>query len=451
MERDTINWAEMNIPVLFRKIFFPTLLGMLLSASVAIVDGICVGHGIGSDGLAAVNIVVPFFMVTTGIGLMFGSGASVVAAVHLSQGREKAANINITQAFIVSTLIMLVLAAAIMFFPDATARLMGSSERLMPSVIDYMSWVVPSLPCAVIMSMGLFVIRLDGSPVYSMLCNAIPGIVNVVLDIVFVFPLQMGIEGAALATCLSELLGCMMVLAYMFGFSRTLHFHRIKMSLKSLLLTARNIGYQCKVGVSALIGELAISVMIFVGNYAFMSYFGEDGVAAFSVACLCFPLSFMIGNAVAQSAQPIISYNHGAGLYVRVTQAFRLSLIVGTICGILSSVGGYFEAGFIIRLFLPDVSAATDIANAGFPYFAFAFLFFTLNLVFIGYYQSLEQFKQATFFMLLRGMIFVVPAFLLLPKAIGEQGLWLAVPLSEAMTFAVILLYNGRKRLQGNR
>ncbi len=440
MERDSINWSETRIPRLFRKIFIPTLLGMLMFASINIIDGAFVGQGVGSDALAAINIVGPFFLITTGIGLMFGTGASIVASIHLAKGKVKAARLNVTQAFLVCTLLMSAMIAAVMSNLEGTARLLGCTDRLLPYVTDYMRWIIPGMLPSALMCMGLFIIRLDGSPKYAMWCNILTSLINSVLDYLFIFPLAMGITGASVATALAELFGGLMTVAYMLFWSKDLAFHFPRLSLKSLRLTARNIGYQMKLGASSMVGELAIACMMFVGNFMFIRHLGEDGVAAFSVACYCFPLVFMLGNAIAQSAQPIVSYNYGAGLHHRVQQTLRLSLVMGVLSGILITVGGIFESHIIISLFIPDAaSAANRIANAGFPYFSLAFLFFTLNIICIGYLQSMERFKPATAFMLLRGVIFVVPAFLLLPGLLGSPGLWLAVPLSEFLTFLIIV------------
>lgn len=218
--------------------------------------------------------------------------------------------------------------------------MLGSSERLMPYVKDYMRWVVPTLPFGVLMSIGLFVIRLDGSPVFAMLCNALPALLNVVLDYVFVFPMHMGIEGASLATGIAQTSFTLLIGLYMWRYARTIRFYKPKFTKKSIRLTLRNVGCQAKLGISSMIGELAIACMMFTGNLAFLKYLGEDGVAAFSVACYCFPFVFMIGNAIAQSAQPIISYNHGAGLPARVSQTFRLSIGMGLAFGLLAMLGG---------------------------------------------------------------------------------------------------------------
>lgn len=255
----------------------------------------------------------------------------------------------------------------------------------------------------------------------------------------------MGIEGASLATGIAQTSFTLLIGLYMWRYARTIRFYKPKFTKKSIRLTLRNVGCQAKLGISSMIGELAIACMMFTGNLAFLKYLGEDGVAAFSVACYCFPFVFMIGNAIAQSAQPIISYNHGAGLPARVSQTFRLSIGMGLAFGLLAMLGGIAEgvwgSHLIVSVFLPETAPANGIAGTGMPYFSGAFLFFTINIVCIGYFQSLGRFKPATTFMLLRGVVFMIPSFILLPLFIGTNGLWLAVPLSEAVTLLFIILY----------
>lgn len=196
MMQDSIDFGTMNIPKLFRMMFIPTLLGMVLSATINIADGIFVGRGVGSDALAAVNIVAPFFMLATGIGLMFGVGASIVASIHLSHQKVKVANINITQALSVSLCIMLSLSLLVMTFRTEVALLLGSSEQLLPSVLEYMNWIAPFLAFYMLLNIGLFIIRLDGSPTYAMLCSAIPAPDKPNIRLYFRFPIALGINGS---------------------------------------------------------------------------------------------------------------------------------------------------------------------------------------------------------------------------------------------------------------
>lgn len=440
-KRDALDYGEMRIPRLFRKLFFPTLLGLLSSVLLNMADGIFVGRGVGSDGLAAVNIAAPMFQIATGIALMFGSGVSVVAAVHLSRGNVKAANINVTQAFTVGLLIMTLVLILINVFPHRTASLFGGSDLLYPMVHDYIVGVSASLFFLVINMVGLFVIRLDGAPKYAMAVGVVAAMLNIVLDYVFVFPLHWGIFGAAVATSISSGVGTLMVVVYFLKYCRSIHLYRPKFSRTAIWLTARNCGYMLRLGFPTFIAETAISCMMITGNYVFMRYLHEDGVAAFSVACYLFPMIFMFGNAIAQSSLPIVSYNHGLGNIRRVDETLRLSLGLAFGLGLLMTVAGYVFAPQIVSLFIDSASPANAIGTSGVPLFLLTCLPFTLNIVMIGFLQSMEMYRSGTLFMLLRGYLIIIPCFVLLPRALDIEGLWLAEPLSETLTLVVLTVY----------
>lgn len=437
--KDSIDFGSMEIPKLFRKLLIPTVIGMVFSAVFVITDGIFVGKGIGSDALAAVNITAPLFMITTGVGLMFGVGASVVASIHLSQNKAKVASINITQALAFSALLILLMSAGCFYFVEPIARFLGSSERLLPSVIEYMNWYVPFLVFYLILSAGMFYIRLDGSPNYAMICNAVGAITNIILDYIFIFKFDWGLMGAAFATSIGTMLGGIMTLIYLVFYSRNIRLYRIKLSKKSMRLTARNISYMVKLGSSAFVSEASIAVMMFLGNYVFIRYLGESGVAAFSIVCYFFPIIFMVYNAIAQSAQPIISYNFGQEDKLRVRKATQLAIKTAFVCGICFFTATVFFNTQIISLFIDPSYEAYDIAAKGIPYFAIGYIFFAFNIVGIGYYQSIERAKRATTITLFRGTIFMLIGFLLLPRLWNVEGIWLAVPLAELLTLLLIV------------
>ncbi len=441
-ERDKIDFGKSKIAPLFNRIFYPTLLSMVFASLFTVADGIFVGQGVGSNALAAINIVSPLFLMTTGIALMFGVGVSVVASIHLSQNNHKAANINITQAFEVATLLMAIIAIAVYIFRIPFLRLLGSSDALLPLCQDYLLPILPGCVCIIIQMIGSFVIRLDGAPKFAASLEIFPGLLNIFLDWLFVFPMQMGIAGSGIASSVSCAAAAGMVVWYMFFRAQTVKICRLKLSLTSVYLTARNVGYMTRNGFSSMLGELAMSVMLLTGNYVFIRQLGEDGVAAFSVACYLYPIVYMVNNSVAQSAQPIISFNYGAGNRYRVRRAFRVSLSTATICGVLATTFLTLCAKPLVSLFLQAGTNAYEIAIGGLPLFAYSAIFFAMNVAIIGYYQATEQNTRSTLYMLFRGLIFLIPAFILMPEFIYPQGMWLAVPVTECMTLGVILLSN---------
>ena len=429
-----LDYAGGKVTNLFFKIFFPTLLGMIFNALITVIDGIFVGQGVGPNGIAAVNIIAPLYMVVTGIGLMFGIGASVVAGVMLAQDDSQRASVGVTQAVVVSGVLVSAVIIILGLMPERVARMLGCSDVLMPHAIDYLMWILPGIFFLLFNCIGMMVIMLDGSPKFAMLCNVIPAVINIALDYWLVFPMEMGVKGAAIATSASIIIGSIMVIYYFCGHSYVIKFAWSHVSLWN------NVWRQACVGSSAFITEVAMSIMMLTGNYVFMKYYGEAGVAAYSIACYLFPIMFMMSNSVAQSAQPIISYNYGAGNSKRVYKAFKVSLIVAIVCGLIAASCISFGADIIVGLFIDPDCEAGLLARAGLPVFAMCAVFFAANISVIGFCQSVENAVQATILTLLRGVVVIVPAFLLLPTLGYWWGVWAAIPVSEALTLVVIMI-----------
>ena len=393
MNRDRLDFGNEKIGRLFRAMFFPTLVAMVFNSVLNLCDGMFVGHGVGSDALAAINIVAPMFLICIGIGLMFGIGASVIGGIRLSENNEKAASIIMTQALTVGTAIFVFIDILCLLFMDDVLRLFGCSEILRPYATDYLIWLLPGLPFL-----------------------------------------------AAVASSVSCFVAAMPVIIYFGWFSSKLKYYRLKKSWKSLRLTLRNIGYMMKIGFATFVAEMAIGVMMVTGNYMFMHYLGENGVAAYSIGCYLFPVIFSITNAVAQSAQPIISFNYGARDMARVRDTLKIAVFTAVVCGVTVSAVMAFAAPLLCAVFLPSDAPAYAIAANGLPLLGSCAIFFALNITFIGYYQSIEKSARATIDMLMRGIVFLVPCFLLLPGIIGDKGLWLAIPSAELLTFVFIIV-----------
>ena len=447
--RDDIDFGTAKIPRLFRNIFVPTLLGMASWSLITVADGIFVGRGVGSHGIAAINICYPVFILLAGFALMVGMGASVAASIHLSKNNIKAARINTTQALWFASVVSIMATAVALLFPHEISCLLGASQSLEQPVMDYLVYMIPSAVFQMWGMIGLFMIRLDGSPKYAMWCNVVPAMLNMLLDWLLIFPFGMGIKGAAIASAISTAVSGTMSMAYFLFKAKTLELYRIKFTAISLRLTLRNIGYQCRIGFPALLGEITMAVLMITGNLVFMECLGDNGVAAFGVACYYLPFVFMFGNAIAESAQPIISFNYGVGRKERVAEALAISCRTGIIGSLLSIMAFTMFPEWLVHLFIEGTDPASLIAIDGFPYFAAGFLFFILNLVAVGFFQSIESVKPALVFALLRGALFMLPCFILLPEILGTSGIWLSMPLSEATTFLFVVFYMliNRKRL----
>jgi len=445
MNRDKIDFGSGKIGPLFRALFFPTLIGMMFMSLQTVIDGFFVGRGVGADGLAAVNIVAPLWMVVTGLGLMFGIGASVIGGVHLAEKKIKAARIILTQSFGVGFGITALLSLLCLSFPTEVVYALGCSKPLESYALDYLLWLLPGMAFLFWQCDGMMLVRLDGSPRYAMQIQVVCAIVNIVLDWVFVFHLKMGVKGAAIATSIACGVGGLMSLVYFIGFSSTLKFYRLKMNRISVLLTLRNLWNMARIGSATFLTEIAMSITILIGNYQFMRMLHEDGVAAYAVVCYLFPVIFSVNNAVAQAAQPIISYNYGSKQDERVSQTLRMSLLMAATCGLCTMLALIVGEEKIVEMFLHPEENAYRIATEGLPWFSTCSIFFALNVAFIGYFQSVTRAGLAMTYTLLRGMIFPVLAFMLLPMMVGTNGLWLAIPAAEVATLLIIVVKKTQK------
>lgn len=445
MDRDSIDFALQPVPLLFHRLLVPTLLGMVFNMAFILTDGIFVGHGVGPEGLAAINLVGPLMMLITGTGLMFGIGSTVVAAIHLSHNNVKAARINVTQAYIASTVISFLMCGLFILFSSPILLLLGVTPDLMPYARSYFDFFIPTCIFLMFQIVGEFVIRLDGSPKFAMYANIIPAVVNIILDYTFVIPLGWGLRGAALATDFGTSIGAFMTLYYMFFKSRTLRFYRLKHTFKSLRLSLRNVSYMVHTGASAFIGEFSIAMMMMVGNIAFGRWIGDDGIAAYSVICYLFPVVYMVCNAIAQSAQPMMSYDYGAKRPSRVRSAFLLSLFYSIAFGLVMTLVFVIFPSLVISVFLDAGSSAYSLAVEGLPLYAISLIPVAFNVAAIFYFQSVGHPSFSTLLMLLRGVIVMVPAFLLFPNLLASSlseviVLWMAIPVAEVVTSVVALV-----------
>ena len=431
-----LDFAGEPVGRLFRLMLFPTVAGMLSIVILNVTDGAFVGHGVGSDGLASVNIAAPIFTFITGLGLMFGSGCSVLASVHLSSGNVRAAGANVTHVVLAALIASLLLSGLILTNLEGTARLFGSNEELLSDVCSYIKWIVIFLPLNLLGIVGEFVIRLDGSPRYAMFCTIFAAGLNIFLDWLFIFPFGWGVEGAAMATGISFAASGILSLVYLLFLSGSLHF----CAPSGFREAVSNVCAQMRLGFSSLLAEAAVSCSVIVGNIVFMDWLGSAGVAAYSVACYCIPTAFMLANAIAQSSQPIISFAYAEGNLVRQKQARNIAVMAGLIAGLAGFAVLCFLAEPITSVFLAEDEAGYRLCVAGLPFFSAASVFICLNVVTIGYIQSIEQAGKATFYTLLRGFIFVIPSYLFLPKILGVKGIWLALPVAEMLTGMLILV-----------
>ncbi len=326
--------------------------------------------------------------------------------------------------------------------PNEWLALLGCSESLPTPALDYLKGFVPFLICYALISGGGFFVRLNGAPNYAMLCSVVAAVINIALDYVLIFVAKWGMFGAAFATGIGTSVGVIMMIVYLLRSATSVRMIALKISKNSIILFVRNVWYMCKLGFSSFMSELAIGLMMICGNYVFMHYMGEDGVAGFSIACYFFPIVFMLYTSIAQSAQPLISFNYGMKNSHRVKQSLLIALKTSILCGAILTAVTLFYSYQITSMFISSDVAAHKIATIGLPLFAVGFIPFAVNIVIVAYFQSIERIKYAFCITIIRGFVLMTVCFIFLPKLFGNSGVWLSVPISEIVTmvFAMFVI-----------
>jgi putative MATE family efflux protein len=441
--QENINFGNGKVSALFSKMFWPTITGMVFSTLLMLTDGIFVGNGIGSNALAAINLVAPMWLFTTGLGLMFGTGASVTASIWLAQNKEQDARVIMTQAVVVSTIIITIASALVIIYSHPILRMLGCSQELMQPARDYLIGFIPFMPINTLLYSSSYFVRVEGSPKYAMTFQILAAVLNIIFDYLFIFPLHMGVFGAAIATSLGSVAGCIGMVLYLFNPHHRLHFTRLPLTRASMASTWTNMKHVTSIGASSFLGELSGGCEMLCGNLTFMAYMGDTGVAAYGIAYYIFPVVFMFNSSIAASVQPIISFNHGLHRSDRVKQALRLGLVMSIITSIAMTVFLFIFSYDITSMFLPPSVQANipthDAATYGIPINGLQFMPFAISMILIGFFQSIEHGSKATILTVLRGFILMFTCFIVMPKLFGVTGIWLAVPTSEFITMLVAI------------
>ncbi len=417
----------------FLKYLVSAVLTMIFLSFYTTIDGFFVSRYAGSDALAGINIVIPVTCVIFGTAVMLATGSGAIIGERLGQKREREAN----EIFTFITLVLLGLSAAFtvagILFLERICIFLGSSERLLVHVLPYAFVIFLG---AVPMSFKLFfeyLVRTDGRSNIGMLMSLTGLILNIVFDYILVAVFDMGTFGAALGTFLSITVSMLIGLVYFLRYSH-IRFCRPKVNWKVLWKSCTN-------GSSEMLTEMSTGITTFLFNVIIMKYFGEDGIAAVTIIMYIyyFFISFYMGITVATA--PVVSYNYGSGNHDKIRETTRYSFITIAVSSVLILAVSLLYGKQIIHLFVGDGNVFT-ITWDGLKLFSPVFLFVGLNVFLSGYFTALGNGLLSAVISSLRSLILVVLFILILPELLGVTGVWMTMPLAEAVTiFIAIYLY----------
>lgn len=425
-----MNLVKDNVLKLYLKYFIPTIGAALSSAIYILFDTIFIGQGVGGDGLAALNIAIPIYGFFMGTGLLIGVGGSTLLSIERGRGHEKKSNKLFTLSIVMGISISLIYLVLGLVFIEKIAFFLGATERILPLVKEYMTIVIIGTIPFVMGSVLSPFVRADKAPKTAMTAVIAGGFTNIVLDYLFIFPFNMGLRGAAIATAISYTLSMFILTVHFFTKNNTLKFEKNFFKIKSVLRIA-------KCGVPSFFSEISTGLVIFIFNIQIMRLLGEDGVTAYSIISNTAITIIALFNGICQTIQPLVSVNIGAGERKRAESFRKIALITALILGVLSYIVCIVFPEEIVRIFVTPTDTVLKIAVNSINLYAIAFIVTGINMVLGAYLQSIEEAKGAFMIALCRGLLLVSIAVIILPIFMGINGVWISVPAAEFCTLII--------------
>lgn len=424
---------------LLLKQSIPSIIGMLVNALYNVVDRFWVGKipGIGASALTGLGLCMPVMNILLGFSMLLGIGAASTISIRLGQKDHEGAQHILGNTLALVGVLGICITAIGQIFAEPILTAAGADDKMMPYALTYYRIIMGGY----IFSMASFAmnhpIRAAGNAKRFASSQLVGGIANMILDPIFIFVFDMGIAGAAVATILSQFLSACWVFAYYFGGKSLLKLERRYMRLDRKIVLAI-----FSIGISPCLMQVAGSAVGMVANHS-LKFYGDlaisDGniaIGAMTVISSVSTLFFMPVFGINQGTQPIVGYNYGARDYQRVREAYKWSVIYAVIV---------CTVGFIvIQLFSAQMVGAFNddpeliaVGSFGMRIFMSCIILTGMQVPSINFFQAIGRAKISLFLSLLRQVIFLIPAYLLLPKFFGLTGIWLAGPLSDAVSFFI--------------
>ena len=428
----------MNLTKQFFKYVSQNIFGLLGTSCYILADTYFIAQAAGTDGVTLLNLCLPIYNLIFAFGSMIGLGAATRYAILRAQGDARAQRYFSNAIFSVCILAVPFMLVGI-FRPDGLLRLMGGDADIVALGMNYARIFLMFTPFFMCNYVVASFVRNDGDPSLAMVATLSGSLFNVVFDYIFIFPMGLGLPGAALATAISPILSIAVCSAHFIKKSNTITFVRKAPSVRLL-------AQSCQLGISGFVGELSSGVTTTVFNFLLLRLAGNVAVAAYGVVANFALVATAIFNGVAQGAQPLVSQCYGKN---EMAGARKLLLLgCGTALGLAALlygvVFGYTDA--LTALFNSENSALmAAFAHSGMRIYFVGYFFAGCNIVAAGYLGAVNRPAEASITSLCRGMVAIVVCSLVLSALFGMNGVWAAFPVSEAITLALTVFLLKRK------
>ena len=423
------------------RFVLPSITMMIFTSIYGIVDGLCVSNLVGKTPFAAINLIWPYLMGLTVTGFMIGAGGTALVSRSLGEGKKERANQEFSLLVYVTIGIGLALTALALVTLRPVAILMGAEGELLEIAVRYGRIIALALTLFTLQIMFQSFFITAEKPKLGLLVTVIAGITNMVLDVLFIAVFRWGIQGAALATALSQAVGGMIPLIY---------FACPNNSLLRLTKTRFNgavLWQTCTNGSSELMTNLSMAVVNTLYNLQLLKLAGENGVAAYGIIMYANFIFIAIFVGYAIGSAPIIGYHFGANNTEELKNLFRKSMVLMGTCGIVMLALGIWLASPLCRIFVGYDAELLALTTRGFRLYSLSFLLIGFNIFGSSFFTALSNGPVSAVISFLRTLVFQVPAIFLLPLILpNADGIWMAIVTAEALALLVTLFFFVKKK-----
>lgn len=418
-----------------------SVFGTLGVSCYILADTFFVSKGLGTNGLAALNLAIPVYNFIHGTGLMLGMGGATKFAISKSQGNQEAANHVYTNTLYLAVIFSVAFMLLGIAGSEKLALFLGADATILDMTNTYLFWLLAFSPAFILNDVFLCFVRNDEGPQLAMTAMLVGSFANIILDYVFIFPMQMGIFGAIFATGLSPLISIAMMTPHWRKKKNTFHLAKVGISTEL-------IKWELSLGFPSLIAQVSSGIVMICFNTIILGLEGNTGVAAYGVIANISLVIVAIYTGIAQGVQPLISRSFGMGNRKQIQALFRYAMLTMLVLSGVLYLFIFSLAHPITTVFNSENNTALQaIAVTGLRLYFISSPFVGYNIILATYFTSIEKALPAHILSVLRGLVLIIPAAFLLAYLWEMAGVWLTYPMTEAVValLGCVVYYHDRK------
>lgn len=414
---------------------FPSIIMMVIMSLYTIVDGTFVVRLLGTEAFSAVNLTYPLLSIILAIGTMLGSGLTAIVSIKLGEGKRQEANENFTFIIIFGACLGIILSILCKIFLKDIIYILGANEEIYKYCYDYAIPIIIFFPFDILQIMFQTLYVANGKPTIGLIVTTLGGVINILLDYIFIAKFNLGVGGAALATGL----GCTFsatfgLLYFLLNRKGNLHFIKPKISWKTLFDTTTN-------GSSEMVSFLSTSITTFLFNIILMKLVGTDGVAAIAILLYIDFILIAVNIGYSMGVSPLISYNYGANETLKLKSLYKLSIKLCLIFGLTMSILATIFSKNLISIFVAKDSSVFILAVLGLKIYSLSYIFKGFNIFSSSLFTALGNGKISAIISFMRTLVFLTLSLLILSTLFKTTGVWSATPLAELLSFILSIFF----------